>query len=297
MKPYLQYIVAVFLFGMCFDQAAAQTLTLFAIPPPHKVDWSSPHLLLRSMGRNFFSHKISGCRLRRPLGHVVVMLEKDGDTLLTGMVADRQKDLVNAVVFEKYGLGVLLKMFNGHLEQEQQLKRELARRTQTGKVAFITYHINDSSYHYLRTYVDSFQRLGYDRRYNGNNTPRMGGGSGCSSFGMSFLELIGELKPEFTKACTSSVAIPTALIGGEDRDRKVGLVKVFFSFRWAKAKQAYTRVTLYDPNLIYAWIQKTYEDEKSHPTGLISLLSIEKAKGIRIECEQSSKPAIPMFLK
>ena len=51
------------------------------------------------------------------------------------------------------------------------------------------------------------------------------------------------------------------------------------------------------PKPRYTSLQKKYEDEQSHPTGMMSLLSIEQAKGLRIECEQSSKPVAPMFLK
>ena len=40
------------------------------------------------------------------------------------------------------------------------------------------------------------------------------------------------------------------------------LWRIFFTFKWAKAKQPYRQFTLYEPYLIYKWIINNVDDSK-----------------------------------
>jgi hypothetical protein len=247
------------------------------------------------MGRNFLAHKNSGYT-SRPLGHIMVELKKGGDTVLTGIVANKKKDFLSAVFTEKTGLGVLFKLFEGRLEKKETLIPEIENRLKTGKIAFITFNINDASYFYLKKYIDSFQFLGYDKLYNGMNDPRHGDGSGCTAFAVSFLELINLLDPEFRREWARDIAIPDKLIGGELTGLKVRLRKVFFSFNWAKEKTRHTHLKLYDPDLVYSWIEKKYDAELKSKSGKCGISRINLAKGIIFDCRKMSTPQFPMFL-
>jgi hypothetical protein len=288
----LLFLSLLFLYN---QSLTGQTLTLYAIPPPQSINWKSPHQLALSMVRNFLVKKEAPFPTR-PMGHIIVELEKDGDTVLTAIVANTPKDFFSAILREKYGLGVLFKLFEGHLEKKEALLPEIEHRENSGKIAFITFTITDSSYGYLKNYVDSFRLLGYDKLYNGLNDPRHGEGSGCSAFGVSFLELIHVLDPEFTREWSRDIAIPDKLIGGEMTGNRVSLVNVFFSCRWAKDIKKHTHLRLYDPELVYAWIQKKYQEVNYDPTGPYIRTSRLQAKGILVECRQISRPQFPMFI-
>ena len=272
----------------------SQTLTLYALPSPHRINWKTPHHLVLSIANNFLTKKKHSYSLRA-MGHIVVELKKNDSVILTGMVPNKNKDLFKSIFAEEYGLGVLFKLIEGHLEKKEILIPEIESRTKTGKVAFITFNINDSSYFYLKNYIDSFRRLGYDKLYNGKNDPRHGEGSGCSAFGMSFLELINALEPEFSREWVTDKAIPNKLIGGELTHSKVSILKVFFSFGWAKDKQPHTHLKLYNPGLIYSWIEKKYNDELINKLGKYRISTINLAKGIILDYQQICKPQFPMF--
>jgi hypothetical protein len=231
----------------------------------------------------------------RPLGHIVVELIKDNDTILTGMTATKNRTLFKPVFKEKYGLGVLYKLIEGRLEKRKNLSAEIDTRSKNEKIAFITFNINDTAYNCLKNYLDSFQLLGYDKLYNGMNEPRHGTGSGCSAFGVSFLELINILDNEFNREWKRQVAIPYKLIGGDQTGLRVRLRKVLFSFSWAKNKTPYSPLNLYDPSLIYSWIEKKFNDELKNSSGRYKLSKINNAKGLIIESRKESKPQLPMF--
>jgi len=287
-------LIALFLLLQFKLPLYGQTLTLYAIPPPHAISWKTPHQLVLSIGRNFLI-KNRAASPARPMGHIIVELVKGGDTVLTGIVANQPKDFFSAILREKYGLGVLFKLFEGHLEKKEILIPEIEDRKKSGKIAFITFNISDSSYNHLKNYIDSFRVLGYDKLYNGLNDPRHGDGSGCSAFGVSFLELINVLDPEFTREWSRDIAIPDKLIGGEMTGRLAPLGKVFFYFRWAKDKKRHTHLKLYDPELVYSWIQKKYNEVPLNPPGQYMRSGQLPVKGIIVECRQLSHPQFPMF--
>lgn len=231
----------------------------------------------------------------RPLGHVAVELVKDGDTLLTGMVADRNKEFFRSLFREKSGLGILFKIIDGHLEEKSALGAEIYKRTISGRIAFLRFHINDSSYYYMREYIDSFRVLGYDQLYNGLNEPRHGAGAGCSAFGMSFLELINALDPDYTRSWLRDVPVPDRLIGAPLSELRVGVEKVFFSFGWAKDKTPHTHIRLYDPDLMYRWIEKKYREALQDKNGIYKPVIFNSAIGLERDYKQLCKPQLPMF--
>ena len=204
-----------------------QTLTLYSFPPKHAYKWKSPHSLLISAIRNYYTK--SGNYPRRILGHMVIELKKDSSTLLTGMTADEMTGLKSSIMKEKIGLGVLFKVVNGHLEESSQVQNELKLRIESSKTAFIQFNISDSAYNYLLAYIDSFKIKGYDKLYNGLNDPRAGKGCGCTAFGISLLELINALTPEYKDKWAVQVNVPQRLIG-DGQQKKVSLWRLFFSF-------------------------------------------------------------------
>ncbi len=270
----------------------AQTLTLYTIPPPHPYKWRNPNSLLVSTIRNYYSKTLY--QPRRVLGHMVIELKKDSSFYLTGMVSDDLTNLKNSILKEKIGLGVLFKLVKGHLEESREVQSELKLRTTSAQAAFITFNISDSAYHYLLSYIDSFKVKGYDKLYNGLNVPRAGKGCGCTAFGISFLELINALDPEYRDQWAIQVKVPEKLIGGSGSKKKVSLRRLFFTFRWAKGTQAYKNLTLYEPYLIYDWINTVWEKELDNPKSKYRVITSGKARGLLVDCS-TCLPVTPMF--
>jgi hypothetical protein len=272
--------------------AIAQSITIYCFPPPHKINWSNPHTLLCSTLRNYISKKDD--QPLRPLGHIMIELKKDSSYILTGMAPKKKSDLKKNVLKEKEGLGILFDVIDGHLEETELVRTELGGRLKKGKVAFITYNISDMSYGYLRSYLKEYKERGYDRLYNGKNLPRMGEGSGCSAFAMSFLELINALSPELSNDWTIKVNVPEKLIGGRYTDSRISLLRLFFSFRWAGKNEASMPLVLYDPYLMYNWIKAKCNIENANPGGTYAVKKSGNAKGLEVQCA-SCFPQLPMF--
>ena len=214
--------------------------------------------------------------------------------MLTAMSPIHPAALKKNVLKDKVGLSILFKVIDGHLEETEKIRSELEYRTQTGKVAFITFNITDAAYEYLKLYIQSFRARGYDKMYNGKNLPRMGEGSGCSAFAMSFLELINALSPEYNKNWKIKVKVPDKLIGSEPAGAKISLRRLLFSFRWAKNNESFTPLELYDPSLIYNWINAKWEQEQYNSNRTYTLKKINNAKGLEIQCDNCI-PQLPMF--
>ena len=292
MKPGL-FLLSLFLLTLSC-KIKAQSITLYSFPPPHPIRWSHPHSLLISTIRNYYARP--NYKPVRMLGHFVLELKNDTSILLTGMAIDEMADLRKPILKDKIGLAVLFKLAPGHLEETAQVQTEINNRARLGSAAFITFKITDSAYQYLKLYIDSFKLKGYDKLYNGLNRPRAGEGSGCTAFGISFLELINALSPEYKDQWAIEVNIPEKLIGDSIAKKKVSVWRIFFSFRWAKKNKPARLHTLYEPSLIYQWINKVWDEEQKKPSGKYQLKNIGLAKGIEINC-QDCIPKYPMFVK
>lgn len=276
------------------DHAVAQTLTLYTYPPAHAYRWESPHRLLVSTLNNYiFRSKHKHGRL---IGHMIIELKKDADVLYTAMSVTQLTDFRQSLMREKLGLGVLFKTEAGVMEQSANLQAELAYRTQHSTAAFIRFTISDSAYRYLRLYIDSFRIKGYDKFYNGANQPRAGGGAGCTAFGLSFLELINALQPEFADEWAVKVPVPESLIGDTATGKKVSVWRIFFSRHWAVNNQPKRWYVVYEPYYIYRWINSTWDAANKKANGKYQLLKNGHAKGLQVDC-RDCLPVYPMFQK
>ncbi len=114
---------------------AAQELTLYFIPSPVGMDWSSPSALAKSALMNRISMK------PRFMGHVFVELKCGSEHELTGMVG-KNFDYLNQLLVNQRGLGILYHSFEGQLENKDAITEELAGYLKTGHVNFLKVLLN-----------------------------------------------------------------------------------------------------------------------------------------------------------
>ncbi|HMK03153.1 MAG TPA: hypothetical protein VK489_03140 [Ferruginibacter sp.] len=284
----------VFLFCFDNDKIKAQSVTLYVFPPAHQYRWNHPHSLLVSAVKNYyFSSKKPPVRL---VGHLVIELKKDSTSIFTAITDDDFTGFKRDILKNKIGLAVLFKPEPGHLENADQIQAEIRYRTRESKAAFISFNISDSAYRYLKLYIDSFKIKGYDKLYNGLNDPRAGKGSGCTAFGISFLELVNALSQEYRDEWAIKVNVPEKLIGDTVAKKKVSLWRIFFTFRWAGGNKPSRPLNLYEPYLVYRWINKVWDNEKATGAGRYRLKKMGRAKGIERDC-WSCSPQFPMFTR
>ena len=285
----------VFLFCFNADKIKAQTVTLYVFPPAYQYRWDHPHSLLVSTVKNYYlsSKKHKPFRL---VGHLVIELRKDSSSIFTAITADDFTSFRKDILNDKTGLSVLFKPEPGHLEKAESIRAEIKYRAEESRAAFISFKISESAYQYLKLYIDSFKIKGYDKLYNGLNDPRAGEGSGCTAFGISFLELINALRPEYRDEWAINVNVPEKLIGDTAVKKKVRLWRIFFSFNWAKKNKPARPLNLYEPYLIYTWINRVWDNEQATGAGKYRLKREGRAKGIEIDC-LSCTPQFPMFTR
>jgi hypothetical protein len=275
-------------------------LTIFVIPSKVKFDWSSPSSLFRSYFKNFKRNLFK--KKSYTLGHAFIALQTplSSGRIFAGMRAASGKELKNLVLKDHYGLAILGADTEGKLENEADLVPQVKKYSRKGQLAFMTFFISDEATERLLQFFHAF-KAGTDSngyhgaRYGGAFWPRFEGeGSGCSAFAVSFLDLAGLLKEEFAEWMVR-VNIPMDLIGGpynNYHEVRFSDIKKYKS--WAEssetAAESYEPFGIYDPTIIYEWIEEKWEEQNSvdHPS--LAPLQLNQAKGILIDSRNHPLP-------
>jgi hypothetical protein len=279
---------------------AQNKLTIYVIPATVKYDWSSPRSLCKSFFRNFRRSLFK--KEKYILGHAFVELQTplSSGRILTGMRLASGKEQKNLVLKEHYGLAILGADTEGEFESSTDLDDKVQKFSRKGQLAFMTFFISDEAtkrllqfYQSYKAGIDSNDSLG--ARYGGAFYPRYKGeGSGCSAFAVSFLDIAGLLKEEFDKWLVK-INIPMELIGGPYNNfNVVRLSDIKKHKSWAGKDDSdtlsYEYFEIYDPTLMYEWIQAEWEEQNSRHDLPLSLLQLNQARGIRIDSRNQPLP-------
>jgi hypothetical protein len=281
-------------------EADQNELTIFIIPAKVKFDWSSPRGLCKSYFKNYERNIFN--KKSYNLGHAFVELctPLSSSRIFAGMRAASGKEPKKLVLKEHYGLSILGADMDGTLESDSELVSEVQKYSRKGQLAFITFFISDQATERLLQFFQSF-KAGIDSngsrgaRYGGAFWPRYKGeGSGCSAFVVSFLDLAGLMKDEFSHWLVK-VNIPMDLIGGPyNQYKEVRLSDIRKCKTWAESSDTsavgYEHFEIYDPTLIYEWIQATWEEQNSRNDLSLTPLRLNQAKGILIDSQEQPLP-------
>ena len=265
---------------------AENHLTLYFVPSPLGIDWSSPSKLAWSALRNKMSF--------RPhfMGHVFVEFQWGKLREVTGMVPTAS-DYFRQLLIQGRGLGILYHCFPGRLETKAEVDAELARYFGKGGITFTRFLLNEAQCRRISEYLRVYRGQNHGRRYGLSNRPRHGEGAGCSAFGVSFADVAGLLDAEIIRAWSHSVAIPMRYAGRPLRDESVSLLGVLFHARkWAEENEAQTKLTFWDPDRMDQWTTGKIADTAAHR----KVISIGKAKGIVLDKTRRPAPKGPIWL-
>lgn len=268
----------------------AQELTLYTIPSPYGINWESPAKLLKSFIKNSTSKSPNGTS-NFAIGHMMVELKHNNQYALVGTSARSKVEMINNVLMNGYGLGILFASIPGKLQEKEENEIYVKEKIEEGRIAFITYKINLHVFDRLWTYLEGYKEKSYYKIYNGKNLPRQGKGAGCSAFAMSFVEVGGLMDLFPTKDWFVHVKAPQYLIGGPPGlNREVGLEEIFFRNSWVKNKrEGYQNICYYEPSLLYNFIGQMWDSHTDTP--LIKKYNKGKAKGFIIDATDKTCPA------
>lgn len=207
------------------------TLSVIVIPPalnvaptfPADISWESPNDLFKtsaaskaagianthSIERGPFRLK-SKATLAHPIGHFHIKLEcANGVSVpLTGQTGGGSE---YGSVLD--GVGASFRIFDGNLDDEtpaalQSAMNDYNKRLESGYMAMMRFKVSAENCQHMADFLAEYKRRGANRFYGGQFRPRRFEGSGCSAFGLAFIEVGGLLRRSlYTKDWAQNVMI------------------------------------------------------------------------------------------
>lgn len=271
-------------------------LTVFAIPAPWGMDWSSP----RSLGFSGIKNKVSFRHFghKHAIGHVFVHLQDPtmSHDVLTGMTTENQTEEIDLGLKKGYGLGVLSATMQGKFDAREKLEEDLAGRYRSGLISYVRFLVSPSTGARLARFIKEYEARGANLHYGGGDRPRYAEGGGCSAFGVSFIDVAGLMEPEYQDNWKVLLRIPERLFGGPRTGLKVPLTRLFAYGRWATEDEAHAKIEMWDPSLIHDWVQQTWMNEREDPSGRWTPELRGRARGLVVDARERPAPQEPIFL-
>jgi hypothetical protein len=180
----------------------AGRLTIFALPPPVSLDWSTPNNLLhgvqasRTKGKEMVDQGLVA--MAHSIGHVNLELDcGEYSIALTGQTNVGGEPEWPAATD---GAGLLLRDSAGALDHMDEIGdredtiADIAAREKSGKLSRISFVVNEKMCARLKDFVDTYTRRDAYKHYNGSFRPRRMEGAGCAIFGAGVVDVGGLLR-------------------------------------------------------------------------------------------------------
>jgi hypothetical protein len=283
-------------------QANAESITLHFIPSPAGINWRSPDSLAYSTVINQVASYNGG--ERHEIGHVYEELDCGSRHFFTDVTSVTNNEEDTDIFKLGYGLGIVLTTFQGMMDPSDQISADLDSMHQTGRSSFMKFNVSSESCTRLLSYYDQYIARGYNKVYSGLNArPRDGQSSGCSAFGMSFLQLAGLQIPYFEDQWMRTLIMPARFIGGPGTGRKVSILKILlaFSAQWdSDLSDGGTLVNAWDPELMNTWTRTAAHILRRGGTlsdlpWTVTRSKIVNSPGLIVDATNVPTPTDPLF--
>ncbi len=232
----------------------SNSLTLYIVPPPRPLNWSSPSqitstTLLASISDSYHS-----------IGHVTAKVDCSSKgqryRFWSGMTSSANNPSDKDLLFkDEIGMGILFYSYNGKLEQSSEIEDDLeTAKNKFNRLITLKFLINEEHCERMRRYYEEFQMHRISKYYGLAHRPRMREGAGCTSYAMSYLEIAGILNPQLKAAFSKNIRVPESLIGGETH--KVSINDLLYSDTaqgWANPSDQNRELFFYDTQFMYDW--------------------------------------------
>lgn len=261
-------------------------MTLYFIPSPVGLDWTTPKSLAWSALKNRLSFQ------SRFIGHVFVELQCGDRHELAGMTGV-ENNYVYELLVNKRGFGILYHGFDGRVEGKQEISEEITERlSKADRINFTRFKMNQGQCQRLLTYLDEYKEKNVGKFYGLFQRPLYGEGSGCSAFGASFLDVAGIMNDEFRNHWSNTVNIPLKYVGPPAREEKISLIDLMLNAgEWAKENEPHDVLTYWDPDRMYKWVQdKVSRAEEAYP-----IMELDRVKGVILDVSELPVPSEPIW--
>lgn len=279
--------------------AQASELTVYVYPSPYGIQWKTPKALVRSALVNHFLSK-SGPGSHE-IGHISIELQCDSlDRIEKTGMTDDGVEFSRFLIKDKMGLGILFQPLKGKLQTQEEVEDSQVVRFKSKRISWLKLRISETACLRLNQYLEEFRSLGIEQVYGLPFRPRHQEGSGCSAFGISFLELVGFLTPELKSAWSRQIRVPVSLL------KKQSLIELLFGSvtnRWALDGEEAKEIFFYDPDLIYEWILAKRQEIKNRHSNIWILdqgpeafQANETNEGLSVDFRKAPTPTEPIWL-
>jgi hypothetical protein len=264
-------------------------LTLYFIPSPIGIDWSTPSSLAWTAMKNRLSLQ------SRFMGHVFVEVQCNTEKQVTGMVG-KNFDYLRQLLLNNRGLGILYHSFDGSLEEKSEVEEEIKDLSESKRINFVRFNINKGQCDRALTYLKEYREKNVGRYYGLANRPLYAEGSGCSAFGASFAEVTGVLNQEIQDAWSQTVNIPLEFAGPPLKEEGVNLLKLMMNAsKWASETEPHKKLTFWSPDRMFQWVNQKIQNSKDQ--NQYSIINIGKASGVLIDKSHLPAPSGPIWLQ
>ncbi|MFO0676737.1 MAG: hypothetical protein U0169_09390 [Polyangiaceae bacterium] len=267
------------------------TLTMVLRPKEKAIDYGSPAQLALSIQDGVVGHTMVELRCQKS------DKREKGYYLLTGQTggATMEEDVRK----NGWGLGIIWRSYDGYLQDDARVRGNVEDKAKEGALSFVRYRISPSMCERLASFADEYKKNEDYKKYGLVNRPRMREGAGCTGFGMGFLEVAGFVEKDYETAWTKTLHVQSSLIGDPDNGKKVSVLDLGTSFRWAREGEAQREATYWEPNFIHKWIveraTKIARGDEEAPAGA-KVVGHEKAKGLEFDRRTVEAPSEAIFL-
>lgn len=278
----------------------ANYITLYAIPSPHRMDWTNLATLAFSYARN--KAAVSLTNQTRSIGHVAFeigcTLEDGRRTLVVTGQAPKDKSSMNGFADQaKNGAGysAFFDSVPGRMETRAALETEQDTLSNLkNEVAFLTLKVSRQSCLEAQRYIKAYEDEKVSSRYGLGIRPLYKEGGGCANVGVSVVEVAG---PEDFRALSApwsrTFYIPAELLGGAENHVGLGTVASYWKYDWSKkAAGAHKVLFFYDPDLLYNWIRAPKPGQPAWETGApkFERYAINSSAGLTLDYTAASSP-------
>jgi hypothetical protein len=276
----------------------ADELLITVFRPLVPMDWSTPRKALTTYVENEFNRQplLDEHHLPHNIGHMGLRVDCEaGDGLeeyvrATGESMVTNSDYQQLIFKKKVGLGTLLESVRGRLYTTEEANADFLDYTGSKRFAILRYQISSQTCRRVQKFIEEFdQKKVYENYGSFSARPRYAEGAGCSSFGVAVLEVAGLLDADQSKTWRAKVRVPKTLVGGSLNPKNpMSLLDVLWSKdskAWATPEQAGYDISIWDPELMYRWIESKY---KNDPT--LQKIAVGDSIGLKINATERPTP-------
>jgi hypothetical protein len=233
---------------------------LYVIPPPFRLDWSTPKGLLR---RTLINHLIQD---KAPIGHLYVDFDLVApnrfgvNRVLTGMSRANSNQSSMKVIREQVGLGSFFLDFEGKLDDARDAQVENAWALKRNRLRVIKIEITEAQSKHMEQELDRWIQSGAHRHYGGGHQLLRGQGAGCAEFGMHFLSIAlqgAATHPDWVR----EVIAPAVFTGQPKTQNRISMLGLYLNGNaWAKDEAEGFKYRTPDPELLFDWLKRRHPD-------------------------------------